>query len=158
MLGWLRVIEFHLKKKFGAKEGVVDVPVGVGQQLSIIEAFLMELIAVNLCAKLDHVAEVDRLFRVSYEESFCHKGSGLIENLRLYKPVKRCFSFIVAVRPRLMVIRVGVVYFFSILIVNLEFDKIDALLKKINVSEVLKVQYEFSARPICHYINNYNQY
>lgn len=56
--------------------------VGVSKQLWICDPFFVKLFTVDLCAELNHVPQVYSLFSVSYEESFCHKCSRTIEDLR----------------------------------------------------------------------------
>ena len=99
MLRRLRVIELHFEEELGAQEGVVGVAVGIRQQLGFGQSFLVELPAVDLCAELDNVAEVDCFFGISDEEGFSDKGGGVVEDLWLNQPVERRLSSVVLVRP-----------------------------------------------------------
>lgn len=53
-----------------------------------------------------------------------------------------------------MVVRIRVVDLVGVFIVNLKLDKVDALLKKVDVSEVLQMQDELGPRSIGHNLNN----
>ena len=49
-----------------------------------------------------------------------------------------------------MVVRICIVDFLGIFIVNLKLYEVDALLKQVDVTEVLKVKDKFSTRPVSH--------
>lgn len=91
LLRRLRVIQLHFQEKLRAQEVVRRVLMGVSQQIWVSYALLMELLAVDLGPELDHVSEVDCLFRVPDEESLGHESGCAVEDLGLNQLVKRGF-------------------------------------------------------------------
>ena len=98
---------------------------------------LVELVDIDLSPELDHMSEADIFLCVPDEESLRHERCVLIENLRLQQAVEIGFVVVSAfVVAGFEVVRVGVVDVLSILVEDLEFQEVDALLEEIYVSEV----------------------
>ena len=109
----------------------------------------MELLHVHFRAELNHVAECHSLFSVSDEKSFCHKRRILIEDLWLQKTMKVGPLIIsLQITPTLEMIRIRVVHLLLVLVEDLEFEEVDALLEKVNVAEVLNVKHKFGPCPV----------
>jgi hypothetical protein len=96
------------------------------------------------------VPQVHSFLGVSYEKGLCHKCCRTIEDLRFDQSVEWSLAGVLFVRPWLMVVRICIVDFLGIFIVNLKLYEVDALLKQVDVTEVLKVKDKFSTRPVSH--------
>ena len=105
---------------------------------------------VDLSSELDDVPEHNQLLGVPDEKGLCVKGIGFVHDVWLDQSVEGYFVlFFLLLQFRvfaLVVVRVGIVHLVPLLVENLDFHEVNALLDQIDVSEVLQVDHEFHYR------------
>ena len=105
---------------------------------------------VDLSSEFYDVSEHNQLLGVPDEKGLRVKRIGFVHDVWLDQSVEGYFVFFFLLLQfrvfALVVVWVGVVHFVPLLVENLDFHEVDALLDQVDVSKVLQVDHEFHDR------------